>query len=841
MPAAGAATPAGLALAQWVATSLLLYVGGKAVTSATAKKPSSAKPADTAHQVNTRSSREPLPILYGEFRTGVNKTFLHVKNPYLYMICEIGEGEINGIIREDGTVYSTTGTQLPSSNPPLVYLDDTLFTEYGDLVYIEFFNGASDQSIYSTLETATAGTDTAWDQLLRYTSYLMIRMKYDADKFNSEPEITVKLQGAKIYNPVTTATEYTNNPALCAYDFITRSSQRGGIGISSSRIDSASLSTAIDYCDDKGWTCNMPVDNNQSVADNLDLIFANFRGDIIQSANLLKIRFLDLNYESVVMSLTESDIVRADETFSTIEITQPDTGQRPNAVRATHYSSEKKYKPDDIITSSATAISAEGDLREMAVNLYGLSSPALVQKMSNYHLERNRLNKQITFVGGSRCMALEPLDLIYLTHTMPGWTNKLARVLSCPINGDHTVSLTCIEEATTLYDDTYNLTAHDYDDTDLPGPNDPVQGVINVTHTEEEYFYRKRSFTRWLIDFDAPAATDYPWWDYAEIWMKIGSAGEWRYMTRCDTNYQVDPVEEGETYYIKIRSVSIFGLKEDFDSCTTVSDTIVGATSAPSSLASIVAIANGDSVTIYGTPLTDPDLEGYEIRLGTTWASGIFISFNKNISLRLNGVRPGTHTFWAAAKTNAGVYSATPASATVVVFVPPGYSELATYGSWAWDFSAGTFSNTEQVTYDATDSLKCSHTSDVLTGTWTSPTADLNAVVKVRLWGDFIIGFVSSATTWAGVYSTNTWAAVDATLAKSWAELFSPSTASQLLATLRYRDDPGDSWQEITFFELLCAEVSARYISVVVTIIDPTLDSNLYLKTLNMLAYEGPQ
>jgi len=352
------------------------------------------------------------------------------------------------------------------------------------------------------------------------------------------------------------------------------------------------------------------------------------------------------------------------------------------------------------------------------------------------------------------------------------------------------------------------------------------------------YYYRNRSFTRWNIDFDAPAAIDYPWWDYAEIWLKIGS-GDWRYMTRCDTNYSVDPVEEGETYSCKIRSVSIFGLKEDFDSCTTVTDTIVGATDAPGSLSAIVAIANGDSVTIYGTPLTGPDIEGYEIRLGISWASGIFISFNKNISLRLNGVRPGTHTFWAAAKNNSGFYSGTPVSATVEVFIPPGYSELATYGSWAWDFSAGTFVNTQHVTYDGEDSLKCSHTAGVLTGTWTSPTADLNAVTKVRLWGDFRIGFVSSATTWAGVYAANTWATIG--LTQSWAEIFSPTTASQLLATLRYRDDGGDPWQEITFFELLCAEVEARYISVVVTIIDPSLDANLYLKELNMLAYEGPQ
>ena len=828
------------AVGAYLVTAFLLSLAGRAIGDASQKKPKKPKDPKTAHHINTRSSREPLKVPYGEFRTGVNKTFLHVVNPYLYIICEIGEGPIAGIVREDDTLYNTTATELPSDNPPLVYLDDILWTDYNDLVYMEFFDGASDQTICTTLETATAGSETEWDQTLRYTSYLMVRLEYDRDQFNGEPEITLKIRGLEITNPVEVTTEYSNNAALCAYDFMTRSSARGGIGISTDRIDTSVLEDTIDYCDTKGWVCNMPIVEDSAVTDNLNQILSCFRGDVILSGDKFKIRYRDLNYESVVMDLDEDDVIRRDERHSSIEITQPYAGGRPNAIRATHYSAEKKSKADDIITSDPEAIVAEGDLREERIELYGLDEPELVQKMSNYFLERLRLNRHVSLVATNRAMALEPMDLITLTHTMPGWTNQYLRVLDVGINDDFTVGLNCLEEALILYDDVYNLTTHDWDITTLPRPTDDVFSVINVTHTEEEYFYRLRSVTRWLIDFDPPAAADYPWWDYAEIWLKVGD-GEWRFMTKCETNYQVDPVEEGETYYCKIRSVSVFGMKEDFDTCVTVSDTIVGATGAPSSLTSIIAIANGDSVTIYGTPLTDPDIEGYEIRLGTTWASGIFISFNKNISLRLNGVRPGTHTFWAAAKTNAGIYSATPVSATVEVFIPPGYTQLPTYGSWAWDFTSGTFSNTEHDTYDAEDALKCSHASSVLTGTWTSTTYDLNAVEKVRIWGDFRISFVSSATTWGGVYAGNSWETIDSTLTKTWAEIFSPTTASQLLATLRYRDDPGDPWQEITFFELLCAEVEARYISVIVTITDPSLDANLYLKELNMLAYEGPQ
>jgi hypothetical protein len=129
----------------------------------------------------------------------------------------------------------------------------------------------------------------------------------------------------------------------------------------------------------------------------------------------------------------------------------------------------------------------------------------------------------------------------------------------------------------------------------------------------------------------------------------------------------------------------------------------------------------------------------------------------------------------------------------------------------------------------------------VLTGTWTSPTYDLAALEKVRVWGDFRVAFVSSDTTWDGVFPGSiTWDDVDPEGTKSWAEIFSATVAAQLQATLRYKVLVGDGWSEIDYFELLCAEVEARYVSVVVTITDPTLDSNLYLKELTLSIYDGP-
>jgi len=853
---------------------------------------------------NTKTTDWDMRLIYGECRVGINIAYVGTSgsdNKYLHYIGVIGEGEINGFVQDEEEVDQ-------------LFLDGDLWTRWGsEYVYYELFTGTSTQNVCSTLNTAIS----EWTDPLRYTAYIYLRLKYDQDKWVKKPDVTVAIEGLKVYDPTDDITAYSNNPALVVYDMLTRSSKRGGMGIQSSRIDADALDTAKDYCTAKGWTANIPISENNCVSENVQLILNCFRGGIIYSENLYKLRFRDLNYEQTAqMTFTEDDILEG----SPLKL-KPKSSlfDRPNCVKVLFYNSAKKYVEDSYSFPDSTAIALDQDYREREIKLYGLSTLDKVQPMAYYYLERWRWGLLADFGTLSHAMRLEPYDLIQLTHDLAGWDGQDLRVMKPAINASGEVSLSCVEEKEELYDDEYNPPpASEWHDTTLPDPLDPPPSVIADIPEEEVYYYRGRSFTRWKIDFDGPAPEDYPFWDYAEIWVKIGSAGEYRYMTKSTSDYVLDPVEEGETYYVKMRSVSIFGVKEDFDSATTVSKTIVGKTTTPTNLTSMTAVANGDTVTIFADPVDDPDIEGYEVRLGDSWIGAIFISFNKAPSIRLVGVRPGTHKFWMSPKDNAGNYSDTPVYASVTVFIPPGYTQLPTYGSWAWDFTTGTHDNTEHDTYDSEDALKCSHTNDVITGTWESPTYDLGAVEKVRVWGDFRTSFVSTDTTWDGVApldveetidnagavnkggglvgipitghgfsasdvigisgtrnynggytivseTTNEivitatyvyemfqgteqvatgilWSGLNADT-KAWDEIFDPVAAGIIQAKFKY-SDTDSGWSTAPYverFEILCAEVESRYVRVEVTITDPTLDANLYLRELNMLAYEGPQ
>jgi len=377
-------------------------------------------------------------------------------------------------------------------------------------------------------------------------------------------------------------------------------------------------------------------------------------------------------------------------------------------------------------------------------------------------------------------------------------------------------------------------------------------------------------------------------------------------------------------------------------------------------MTAITAVAAGDTVSVYGEKVSDPDVEGYELRVGAAWVGGLFVAFNETPNFRLTGIKLGTFTFWCNGKDNSGNYATTPVSASVTVFYPPGYTDKNT---WSWDYNGiGTHDNTEYELYSGDDCLKCSHktewmpnqvdrdfsgasawanvdlnaydeTGDLtitasaadqyctcpvlsapttigltykmtydcanivstwivqsfdgtqtigtisedgtqdslewtaettggyrivagaddssadfdnftllqttpsnLTGTWTSPEYDLGSEKTVRVWGDFLTTFVSSTTSWAGIFpDATTWA--DKTDANTrWYKLTTPDVAAILNAKIKWGTSTGVYPFEADFFQILAPEFTARYVQVEIEITDPQADANLYVKKLNMKA-----
>jgi hypothetical protein len=180
---------------------------------------------------------------------------------------------------------------------------------------------------------------------------------------------------------------------------------------------------------------------------------------------------------------------------------------------------------------------------------------------------------------------------------------------------------------------------------------------------------------------------------------------------------------------------------------------------------------------------------------------------------------------------NAGIYADIPRYVDCTVYRP---IDQVLENDWAWDFSTGSHSNTEQVYYDSSYSLKCSHTGGVLIGTWASPVYDLGSIKEACIEGNFADVAVEGSKTWDTVVGVRTWDAWAGVM--NWANAIRIDWSDVLKAVLYYGlTDPPTSQVEIS--AVVSPQVEARYVRVAVTIADPSLDSNMYLKTLEMEAW----
>ena len=152
----------------------------------------------------------------------------------------------------------------------------------------------------------------------------------------------------------------------------------------------------------------------------------------------------------------------------------------------------------------------------------------------------------------------------------------------------------------------------------------------------------------------------------------------------------------------------------------------------------------------------------------------------------------------------------------------------------------GTFDNTEHISYTGDDYLKCSHTADVLTGTYMSKVFDLGVgntdIYYVYVDADIII--TGAGTTWNAVTAsgTSTWNNISAD-SKTWNELFEIDEAAKVDIELYYRKLVTDDWSIAKKMEICSTVVEARYFKVKFTITDPSTAVNALIEKFTLCLY----
>ena len=617
--------------------------------------------------VNKESNIEPIPVIYGTRRVGGTRVFVESSgsnNTYLYIAIVLCEGEVESIGE--------------------IFIDDTALTGsvYAPYVSVDRKVGTDNQTASAVLLNAPSwsATDT-----LSGIAYLGLRLTFNQDAFSRIPQITAIVNGRKVFDPRTSTTGFSKNPALCLRDYLTNT--RYGKGLDTALIDDTSFNSAATACEEEYEThagsginidrfeCNGLVDTGRKLFDNVKMLLNSMQGMMPFQDGKYKL-IIDDDYASTFSFNTDNII-------GGIDISGVSKKSRYNKVVAKFINPDANYQADTVIWPEADSTDEATFLSED--NNIVLEKQADLPFVTNYYQARNlaktlclesrKAGIKIQFTADSSAIKCAVGDIVTVTHPTPAWTDKKYRIIGMSIGFDATVEIIAAEHDATIYpwvDDKEQPAAVQ---TSLPDPLNIEP--VDLTVTDE-----LRSFNQEAISVLVAEVTSAD--QFVErIEVQAQKSGETVFINMGQASsgqFELHNVEDGETYTVRARAFNSLGVRSDF---TTVEHEVIGKTAPPSDVTNFSVNIIRDEAHLSWTPVADADLSHYVIRHSSATTGAIY-SDSRTIYDKLsrpanNIVVPAlTGTYFIKAVDKLGLSSLTPATSVAIIEELKGYNFVQT-------------------------------------------------------------------------------------------------------------------------------------------------------------------
>jgi hypothetical protein len=595
--------------------------------------------------VNKQSNIEQIPVIYGERRVGGTIVFVETSgsnNTYLYMCLILAEGEVDNI----GDIY----------------IDDVLL-EVGSVHYSHVLidkKVGTDAQTASTVLTAApswGATDT-----LNGIAYLGIRLTYNQDVFTSIPTINAVVRGRKVYDPRTTNTAYSNNPALCLRDYLTN--DRYGKGLPAPAIDDTTFSQAANDCDVvvdsydggpsvKAFSCNAVLQTSASLFANVKIILSGMQGLMPYQNGQYRI-FVEKDKAST-FDFTIDNVIGG------ISITGVSKSSKYNKVVAKFINPDANWQPDSVIwpeadsTESITYLSEDNGV-ELSVeqNLTTVTSYYQARNIAKTAVLASRLaGISVSLIATSEALNCAVGDVVTVTHPTPGWQDKKFRVSRLSLNYNGTVSVALAEHVAAVYPWVSDKEQPASAQSTLPNPfqvSAPTDlGIVAannltpdgatqsgllitwtppvnsfVTQYEVQYIRGASNFDWGSIADSSTESINYgsittsadSSADYGSI-SDATATGEAQYNTQfVTTPYFVIPTAvAGAEYAVRVRAINSFGVRSSF---ITSNETTYGDETAPNVPSEIAANGGYKEITLTWVNPTVSDFDYVEVHRAQT-------------------------------------------------------------------------------------------------------------------------------------------------------------------------------------------------------------------------------
>ena len=420
-----------------------------------------------------------IPVIYGSAYVGGVITDLSITNDnqtlyYCIALCEVTntEGFLGGAadVITFGNVYwggkkvvfNANGYDVDSLLDESTGLSDTSVA--GDLAFYFYNNGSSAPTntaypAYSTQVMGSSALTYQWTsaQAMTNCAFAIVKITY-----NQDANLT-GMQDTKFQ-----VTNARKAPGDCFLDYLT--SERYGAAIPYANVDTASLTALNTFCAEQvtytpysGGTStqnrfqfNGQLDTTQPIMTNLQLMatccdcllryneIVGTWGVIVQQPSYaIAMKLNDSNIIGAI-NVTPLDIASS---FNIAEVKFPDSTTQ-DSFNSTIY---------DLAVIEPSLLYPNEPVNKQTINLALVNNSVSSQLLANRLLKAGREDLQVQCVIGYAGLQLEAGDIVSLTNTNYGWTDKLFRANKVVENftddGQITTSLTLAEFNPAVYSD----------------------------------------------------------------------------------------------------------------------------------------------------------------------------------------------------------------------------------------------------------------------------------------------------------------------------------------------------------------------------------------------------
>lgn len=557
-------------------------------------------------------------IIYGRARVGgvrFHDVSTGDENEFLHRVLGFAGHEVQSFDRiylNDS--YVDVADLDPDGNvSSVVDPDGTTSDRYDGFLRIKIHDGSPTQAADTDLINETASlTDGKWtaDHKLSNIAYLYVRFKYDPDSeaFTSGvPTVSAVIKGKKVYDPETSTTYWTDNAALCIRDYI---SSGYGLNQPDARIDDALVIAAKAVCNqtvegEARYTCNGAFTTGAQPASILSDLLSSMGGLFWFAQG--KWRMKAAAWSPTSLQFNEDDL-RSGISLSTRH------SRRDNFNKVTGVFSGDEtdwQKTDYPAVSSATFLQADNGLENVLdLPLSFTDSSKRAQRIARIALNRNREQLTVSASFGLRAFAAQVGDVIQLSNTRMGWTNKYFEVVNWSFHLtdelDLLVDLVLRETSAAVFTDT-NGAVFEQNNTTLPNPRAglTISGltVSGGGRTQGDGTFINSGIVSWTKPTSA-------FIDHYEVEWKPVADSVYNATTTKQTSIEVSPLIDNLQYTFRVRAVSVSGFKGPYTSTTFTGG---GDTTAPSLPTSVVATGGYEYITVGWTNPADADLNYVEV------------------------------------------------------------------------------------------------------------------------------------------------------------------------------------------------------------------------------------